>query len=157
MRLSNRTRPDESGLLGVERRAAKICSDSSFERTDVLRGLQQAFAPPSQKRCDLVGVFFTDEFIESGLCLEQRGVEQCLAAIVRMDVKVGFGRTVVRIERKREPAEACGNKGRRCALTTPDQETAAAEVDWMRADKMTCLLPPTQRKAPRVVFVESKI
>ena len=72
-------------------------------------------------------------------------------------MELSLGRSVMRIKRKGKIAQACGNQGCRGSLATPDQKVAATMVNWMKVDKMTRLLPPTQRKTPKFMLVESKI
>src|SRR5713226_2255200 len=150
MRFNSRARAGQPRLLRTWRGSQKTRSENSFDGLRVLRRSQQTFTPLRENRPDLVGVFFGEEVMETGLKFEKRGIERGLGAIVRMEVELAFGRSVVRIKRKGEIAQACGNQSRRGSLATPDQKVAATRVDWMRIDKMTRLLPPTQRKAPQI-------
>jgi hypothetical protein len=65
-----------------------------------------------------------------------------------MKVELAIERSAVKIKRECQIAQACGKQGREDALATPAQKVAASGIDWMRVDKMTRLLPPTQRKPP---------
>jgi len=156
-RFNNWARTHQSRLLRTLRGAQTTRGENSFDRLDILGRSQQAHTPFLENLRDLVGIFFSDEFVEPSVDLEQRGVEWRLAPVMRMKVELGRCRSIMRIRRKDDIAQAWGNQRCRGSLTTPDQKVAAAGVEWMRTDKMTRLIPPTQRKTPRFTFVESKI
>jgi len=124
--------------------------------------LQQARAPFRENRCDLVGVFLGYELVEPRPYLEQCGIEGCLAPVMRMQVELAVRRSVLRVKRKGQTAQACGKQRCRGSLATPDQKVAAAgidrgKIDGAKVDRTTRLLGPTQSNAPSITTCGTEI
>ena len=107
-----------------------------LDRPDLLWRFEQIRAPPGQDRRDLVVMFFEDEIVETRRGLEERGVERCLRAIARMQVKFGIccgcasGKGSVK---KRKPAQ----EGCRNSLAGPDEKVTSSKVGLPQSDAPT--------------------
>lgn len=81
----------DSRLSGLERYAGEIRCERLRDGLRFLRRLQQAGAPLRQNGRNLVGVFFGDEVVETGLHFEHGGIERTVASIVGMQMESGGG------------------------------------------------------------------
>ena len=81
---------------------------------------------------NLIRVFFCNELIETGLGLEQRGLERQVGAIARMQVEFGSGRVrVLEIEVKtaeNRSVQATRNQRGGGCLAAADEEFASVTI-----------------------------
>ena len=94
--------------------------------------MQQTRPPLCEDGRNLVGILFGDEVVKPRLCLEQRGIEWSLGAIVRMQMKVGAncGWRIETIRgRKVDAIEARGDQRRSSCPAAADEKVAAGKID----------------------------
>ena len=97
------------------------------------RRIAQARAPFRENRCDLIGIFFSDEIIELCLGLEERSIQGRRAAVMRMEMELTIRRQypvlTLSQERKDGISQVCWQQYRRGSLAASDQKVPAAGVD----------------------------
>ena len=108
------TRPQQPRFRRTGGRPFKSLAQDFFDRLQLQGGFEQTCRPVRENRCDLVGIFFCDEIVDSGFRLEKYRVERHLGAIVGLQVELIIGRkSISRIERakgrKSQTSQARGN------------------------------------------------
>ena len=141
MNLQHWPRPHSPRIRRLQRRRRETSDKNFLDRLHILWRSQPALAPLGENRRNLVGVFFRDEVVETGLRFAEQRIQRPRLTVVRMQVELATnGGSLARIGRmsngKAEAAQAWGKQSRPGCLATASEKIAPATIDRMHPRRM---------------------